>query len=138
MENKKRDIIRRACVVFFTFGLISALIIIIVLSKYIFDVGVVCPLYELFGWNCPGCGGTRMAVSLLKFEFYQALRYNAYVFITLPILAYVFLRQTYVYIRYNKLINWIDKFLVWYAVGLVSFGILRNTSIFRWLAPTTV
>ena len=138
MSTKTRDRIRRATVLFMVSAFIAALVMIIVASKLIFDEGIKCPFYELFGWNCPGCGGTRMAVAILHLDFYQAFRWNPYVFLTLPILIVVYIWQSYVFIKDNILLPWIDKFLVGYTVGLLVFAVLRNIGIFTWLSPTLV
>lgn len=138
MKNSKREIFRRATIIIMGTAFIAALLLIIVLSKLLFDVGVVCPFYEIFGWNCPGCGGTRMAVSLLHGDFYQAFRWNPFVFISIPILTIIYIWQSYVFIVKNLLISWIDKFLIIYALLLIIFGIIRNVSIFSWLSPTLI
>lgn len=135
-----RDIIRRALALFSVSALIAVLIILIVYSKLNFGVGVRCPFKEIFDIDCPGCGGTRMAVALLNLDFYQAFRYNPFVCTTFPILAVIYIWQSYLFIFKNKLLSWLDYFLVIYAVLLLAFGILRNTNIaiFSWMAPTVV
>ena len=133
-----RDKVRRFVTVSLISAFIAVLIMLIVLSKLYFNIGVVCPFYALFDWNCPGCGGTRMAVSLLKLDFYQAFRYNPFVFITAPILAVVYIWQFIIYVKDNRLLKYIDTFLVAYAVGLIAFGIIRNIDMFSWLAPTII
>ena len=45
----------------------------------------VCVFKNLFDIECAGCGGTRMFLSILKLDFYQAFRYNPYVFSLLVI-----------------------------------------------------
>ncbi|MBO5388970.1 MAG: DUF2752 domain-containing protein [Lachnospiraceae bacterium] len=136
MKNSKRDMIRRAAALGSVSSFIAVLLLIIVYSKLTLDIGVVCPFKEIFNIECPGCGGTRMAISLLHLDFYQAFRYNPFILSTLPILAYVYCKQAYLYIRYNILIEWLDKFLVIYAILLLLFGIVRNIDMFSWLAPT--
>lgn len=133
-----RDKFRRFTTVFLISAFIAVLILLIVLSKFYFNIGVVCPFHELFGWDCPGCGGTRMAVSLLKLDFYQAFRYNPFIFVTAPIILVVYIWQFAVYVKENRLLKYLDVFLINYAVALIVFGILRNISIFSWLAPTVV
>lgn len=133
-----RDRVRRFITVLLVSAFIAVLIMLIVLSKLYFNIGVICPFYALFNWNCPGCGGTRMAVSILKLDFYQAFRYNPFVFVTSPILAVVYIWQFIVYVKDNRLLKYIDAFLIVYAVGLIAFGIIRNIDIFSWLAPTII
>lgn len=137
-ETCKRDIIRRAIVLGFVLALIGVLIGLILYSKIVFDIGVLCPLKEILGIECPGCGGTRMAVSIFKMDLYQAFRYNAYVFATIPLLLFVGTKQAYEFIVNNKMISWIDKFITYYSIGLCIFGVIRNIGVFSWLAPTMV
>ena len=35
-----------------------------------------CPIKNLFGISCPGCGLTRGFICILKLDFYGAYRYN--------------------------------------------------------------
>lgn len=136
MKHLNRDIIRRGITVLFITVFIVLIILLIVYTKIINGVGVICPFYESFGISCPGCGATRMCEELLKGNIYQAFRYNPFIFVTAPIVGIVYLYQAYIFIKENKLLVWLDKFLVTYAIFLVAFGVLRNISYFRWLEPT--
>ena len=40
----------------------------------------ICIIKNLFGIDCAGCGATRMFGALLKLDFYQAFRYNPFMF----------------------------------------------------------
>lgn len=131
-----RDKFRRFITVFIISAFIAVLIILIVWSKYYTGLGVMCPLKELFDWDCPGCGGTRMAVAMLDFDFYQAFRYNPFVFVTAPVIGIVYIWQYIVYVKENRLLKHLDTFLIAYAIALIAFGILRNLSWFSYLAPT--
>lgn len=133
-----RDKVRRFITVFLVSIFIVVLILLIVLSKLYFNVGIACPFHELLNWNCPGCGGTRMAVALLELDFYQAFRYNPFIFVTAPIIAVVYIWQFIVYVRENRLLKYLDVFLIIYAVALIVFGIVRNIGILSWLSPTVV
>lgn len=42
------------------------------------------------GLPCPGCGLTRAAFSLFRFDFIQAFKYNPIIFI-IPIIAWIFI-----------------------------------------------
>lgn len=46
----------------------------------------VCPLHEMTGLNCPGCGLTRGFHALLNGDIFSALGYNA----LLPVFGFVF------------------------------------------------
>lgn len=117
---------------------IVLLLIIIVLLVFIYFAdstkGPILPCYinKLTGLYCPGCGMTRALHSILRLEFYQALRYNGLSFIMplLYIIYYIFMRKEFESISKNILI-----FMI--IIALV-YGILRNISKFSYLAPTTV
>ncbi len=91
-----------------------------------------CLFHTLTGFYCPGCGITRMFVSLLKLDFYQAFRYNPLVFILLILygLYRVVNLKWHIYIT-NKLIYFL-LFIV------IVYGILRNIEVFSYLRPTIV
>ena len=55
-----------------------------------FDIGIPCVFYEITGLYCPGCGITRLCLSLFEGDVYQAFRYNPIIFIDLPILFILF------------------------------------------------
>ena len=137
-SRESRNRFKRAIIVAYPTILIALLILVIVYSKFSFDAGVICPVKEIFGWECPGCGGTRMAVAMLNLDFYQAFRYNPFMFITLPAIGIIYVTQTIKFILHNEVSNWLDKFLIAYAIMIVIYGIIRNIGIFSWLAPTVV
>ena len=79
---------------------ISLILIIIILfimiSLVLYNIGYICPIKNIFNIYCAGCGTTRMIISLLNLDFYQAFRYNPLMFI----LGIVFL----IYVIYKLLL----------------------------------
>jgi len=102
--------------------------------------GFPCVFHEVTGKYCAGCGMTRAVISLSNLEFYQALRYNLFVFIALPFLAIYFLVESYYWLlnRKNRLDGFFHVVAVVIVVGLIAYGILRNIPKFSWLAPTSI
>lgn len=91
-------------------------------------IGVPCPLRSITGLQCPGCGATRMCISLLRGEFAAAWNYNAALLCILPLLLFLLCRAAYCYIktgrvRYPRLVNII---LYGIIILLVIFSIVRN------------
>jgi len=45
-----------------------------------YHYNISCVFLDVFGIECPGCGMTRAAIALLKFDFCNAAKYNISVF----------------------------------------------------------
>ncbi len=99
--------------------------------------GIPCVFNLLTGLHCPGCGVSRMFISLASLNFKAAFSYNAYIMIVGPIAAIFVIRHYVLYILNGK--QKPKKFetvlLVIAFVLMVIFGILRNIPYFSFLAP---
>lgn len=103
--------------------------------------GIPCMFHQITGLYCSGCGASRALRSVLHLDYYQALRYNAFFTLGLPVIGIYFCGLAISYIRFGK-----DKFSgripllpVWiFIVVAVVFGILRNIPAFSFLAPTVI
>ena len=108
---------------------------------YKLNIGIPCVYYELSGMYCPGCGITRAAYSLLQLDFYQAIRYNAFSIIIIPLIGLYLIGGIYSWL-FNKT-NFMDNkipLVIWiiFIVLLLLYGILRNMPQFSCLAPTII
>ena len=102
-----------------------------------FDIGIPCVFYEITGLYCPGCGITRLCLSLFEGGIYQAFRYNPIIFIDLPILFILFVLN--IFLKNNKNIKKItDVIIIFLATITIIFGVIRNIPIFSFLAPTQI
>ena len=105
---------KRSAVVVFA----AAVFVILILC------GVVsCPFYRLTGLKCPGCGITRMFLSLARMDFKTAFFYNPVIFCLLPVWTVcVFVKL--VLQKYSKAF---ENIVVYGSIViLLVFGILRN------------
>lgn len=110
-------------------------VILMVLSVYVYFKDpfngpiLPCIFNKITGFYCPGCGMTRAVNSCFKFNFYQALRFNALLFI-MPIMLgiYYFLCR----MKKNKIAT---VMLVIMLVVAIGYGVLRNLPSFEFLAP---
>jgi len=100
--------------------------------------GLRCPLYELTGLFCPGCGSGRAALALLRGRAAEAFGHNALLFLLgLPcagILAREYLRVVCprLGLRPAVLPAWTGRA----ALALIlAFWLLRNLPPFAFLAP---
>jgi hypothetical protein len=47
-----------------------------------------CPFHRLTGWQCPACGGTRLAYDLMHGDLGRAWQDNALLLLVLPLLLW--------------------------------------------------
>ena len=95
--------------------------------------GIPCVFHALTGLYCPGCGTTRMVLSLAKLDFRGAVRYNAAVLFMLPFFAAYFIRHSVLYIKNGEpfLPNLPERIILYVITAvLVIFGVVRNIFLF--------
>lgn len=97
-----------------------------------------CLFYKITGLYCPGCGSGRAVKSLLEGRFLEAVSYNIMLFI-LGIPCSLILIHEYMRIfflgKYFRAVHIPQSFLYGCLGMLILFWILRNTSMFYYLAP---
>ena len=123
--NKKRF---KECILLATFFLI-------VLVLYLIGLPIECFFHKITGLYCPGCGVTRMLVSLLTLNFKQAFCYNELLFCLLFLTIIYNIYKIIYYLKNNK---WLKlPSIIWYIliILLIIYGILRNISYFSFLQP---
>lgn len=113
---------------------VTALILMYVLPALHFPA--YCMLNRAFGVQCPGCGGTHMLLAAVRGDFYQAFRYNPYLFLTLPVMGVFALYQMARYVLNLQLSAWVDNLVMYYTISLVVYGVLRNLPFLQFLQPT--
>lgn len=86
-----------------------------------------CPFYEITDLKCPGCGISRMFVSLARLDVIAAFKYNPFVFITGPLLVIYLVSSEIEYVKHGR-----ESTKKWgallYAELLLAlaYGVLRN------------
>lgn len=113
-------------------GLVSVGVLYLKVLSPTFNIHIPCPIKHVTGFDCPGCGMTRLSLSLLEGDLYQAFRYNSLIFILLPL----FIVYYYSVSKGKKKMS--DYLLYSMLIMTVLFGILRNVPMFSFLAPTLV
>lgn len=118
------------------------IIFLILLISYLYlgnklNIYINCPIKEITGLYCPGCGITRMLQAILQLNFYQAFRYNPLLFISLPF--FIFFTIEGIITKKDPLYNKIpNKILITIIIIFIIYGMLRNLPLFDFLAPTIV
>jgi hypothetical protein len=92
----------------------------------------VCPLYELTGFACPGCGLTRGFHALFHGDWSAAFGFNALLPVWGVVIAYVSLSLVVYAIRGKGLPMWPTNptFLWSFMIVLLVFGVARNIPVF--------
>lgn len=112
------------------------IIITLVIALYIFslvkyNVGIPCIFNKITGLYCPGCGGNRAITSFLHLNFYEAIRNNLIITLSIPLIC------IYFFIKYilKKNIKISNK--IWLIILIITFvfAILRNIPLFNFLSP---
>ena len=92
-------------------------------------LAVPCIFRKITGFLCPGCGITRAILAAVRLDFAKAFAYNQLV---LPVLAYIIVKNDYVFVRYgNRKLSRFDNILIFICIaGAVMFAVLRNVMRF--------
>lgn len=115
---------------------IPIITLLIYLNKK-YSIYIPCIFHKITGLYCPGCGITRMLISIINLNYYQAFRYNPLMFILLPFFIIYYILY-YIYWLKNKKLVINNK--IWYTllIIIIFYGIIRNLPFFKYLIPTKV
>lgn len=89
------------------------------LGLLVLDCVLGCPIYNLFGFTCPGCGLTRAWLSFLRGDWRQALNYHLLFF---PTPLFIFL---YAHRELLPRSRWMDFSLLVFAALLAAYHLWR-------------
>jgi hypothetical protein len=120
--------------------LAAASVVIVIL--FLFDpvqapIFPVCPFYRLTELNCPGCGSLRALHQLLHGDVIAALRFNAFLILSLPLFAWFGARLAWHQFKGGPPLT-IRPVWAWtYVSAWIAFSILRELPFrpFTALAP---
>lgn len=90
-----------------------------------------CAFKALTGYDCPGCGGTRMVWYVLHGNIGEAIHHHLIAFVAIPFLLYAYIAWVAGRIT-AKSVRWLPTLKVpgWvlgaYAVAWLVFAVLRN------------
>ncbi len=89
--------------------------------------GIPCPIRLATGFECPGCGVSRMLLALMRLDFAAAFEANAALLCLLPLLAFAAGRLVYVYIKRGTMRDRAAETVIWIAIAaLLVWGVVRN------------
>lgn len=117
-QNKIKRVLGICAVVIFV-GLIYGYIIIPM------GFHIPCLFRLIYNIRCPGCGLTRMCLSILHGNFIKAIKYNIGLVIISPIILYIVCKQIYNYINDSN--EPLNKWLITSTlIYLIAWTIVRN------------
>lgn len=92
-----------------------------------------CPIYDITGFYCPGCGTGRACRALLQFRFVEAFCYNPAFVILLPFIGVYFAVRITDWVITGG--NHVDKkingpLLITVLVLVILYGVLRNIPVY--------
>lgn len=111
-----------------TYIILFVVLIVYLLEVILVGYSIPCPFHYVTGLKCPGCGITRMIISLAHLDFKRAFYYNPFLFVTGPLLLYFFFKNMLYSCGITKWnITKKDNIILYiYTAMLIIFGIVRN------------
>ena len=120
VKGRIRKVVIGSCVV------ICLLVIYYFLFSYFPKLAPKCLFFELVGFNCPGCGISRMLSNFIKLNFIDGIKFNYFLAFTMPFVLFAIAYSVYLYLinkKANKVFN-VCCFV--YLVLLIIWGFVRN------------
>lgn len=101
-------------------------------------ISIPCPIHYFTNLYCPGCGVSRMILSLLKLDIYQAFRYNQLLFLLFPFFIFFFINDIYSKLKKKESLYKKVPEVIWYVliIILIIYAIIRNIN--PYFAPTKI
>lgn len=116
--------------------MIRDIVIVAILVTYgifvnLFHRGIPCIINYFTGLQCPGCGISRMLLSMLHGDFHAAFSFHPFLFTTWPVIVYLILKTDYHYIcGCGMHLGKIDTVIAsLYIIALMFFTIVRNLAM---------
>lgn len=133
-ENKETEKSRRIKKVMAVFAVLLAAGTAYGLITGWLGFGIPCPFHSITGFKCPGCGVSRMFISILRLDFKEAFNSNRLLFVTLPVIICLLGIDVFRYIslkprRHTKIENTVYVILI---VLFLVFAVLRNLPWLDW------
>ena len=118
----KRDRVKRV-IIFITVVILVGLIYGYIIIPMGFHIP--CLFKLIYNISCPGCGLTRMCLSILHGNIIEALKYNIGLIMILPIIIYIVCKLIYNYINNSN--EPLNKWLITSTlIYLILWMVIRN------------
>ena len=91
------------------------------------DIYIPCIFNKVTGLKCPGCGITHMMLAIARFDFKTAFLENPLLFIALPVMLGIYIRNRIYYVRTGNKAN---RGMI---IKTLEYSMLFSTLVF-WVA----
>ena len=106
--------------------ILAAVVAAYMLLRQLTGFYIPCFFHSITGFQCPGCGSTRMVAALMHLDFQGAYGYNPFLFVTLPFVALELIYEFF-FTHNNKTFSRINNVLLGiYCAAALVFGVMRN------------
>lgn len=88
-----------------------------------------CPIKFATGFDCPGCGISRVLLSYLRLDFKTAFFTNPVITVILPIMFGDYVYHKYYYVVHNnkKPFNKLENISMYVMIGaLIMYAVIKN------------
>ncbi len=107
--------------------------IVYAVISYVTGFGIPCIFHTVTGLQCPGCGISRMFLSLFKGDIKAAWGYNHVILCLSPLFLVLIVHMSARYIKKGSLVpaRWANILMCIMIGVLLVFGVLRNIPMFK-------
>ena len=106
--------------------ILAAVVAAYMLLRQLTGFYIPCFFHSITGFQCPGCGSTRMLAALMRLDFAAAYSYNPFLFVSLPFLAFECIYE-FCFTHDNKTFARINNVILGlYCAAALVFGVMRN------------
>ena len=109
------------------YGVILGILIAYLIFTIITGIGIPCVFHAITKLKCPGCGISRMFISIAKLDFVSAFWHNPLLFVTGPLLIAYIVASEVKFVRHGnrEMGKW--RIFLWVELALLlAYGGLRN------------
>lgn len=102
---------------------------IYVVLIYTTGLKIPCPIKFATGFDCPGCGISRVLLSYLRLDFKTAFFTNPVITVILPIMFGDYVYHKYYYVVHNnkKPFNKLENISMYVMIGaLILYAVIKN------------
>lgn len=102
---------------------------IYVVLVYTTGLKIPCPIKFATGFDCPGCGISRVLLSYLRLDFKTAFFTNPVITVILPIMFGDYVYHKYLYVVHNnkKPFNKLENISMYVMIGsLILYAVIKN------------